>query len=130
MASILDQDFGNDSESDHEDFNPNTYDSDDDRPKKSSKPAPPLPDIVNQGETSSTSILQKLRAGGTSQANTTRQTSEAMPEVVRERACAHNFPSSDGGIVTRVRQIGPAYVPGAKRKGHREGAHLDTLTSP
>lgn len=50
--------------------------------KKSSKPAPPLPDIVNQGETSSTSILQKLRAGGTSQANTTRQTSEAMPKVV------------------------------------------------
>lgn len=50
--------------------------------KKSSKPAPPLPDIVNEGETSSTSILQKLRAGGISQANTTRQISEAMPKVV------------------------------------------------
>ncbi|KAH0369110.1 hypothetical protein KCU65_g3543, partial [Aureobasidium melanogenum] len=50
--------------------------------KKSSKPAQPLPDIVNEGETSSTAILQKLRAGGISQANTTREASKALPKVV------------------------------------------------
>ncbi|KAG9691243.1 hypothetical protein KCU95_g8159, partial [Aureobasidium melanogenum] len=50
--------------------------------KKSSKPAPPLPDIVNEGETSSIAILRNMRAGGTSQANTTREASKAMLKVV------------------------------------------------
>ncbi|KAG9588847.1 hypothetical protein KCU86_g5753, partial [Aureobasidium melanogenum] len=50
--------------------------------KKSSKPAPPLPDIVNEGETSSIAILRNMRAGGTSQANTTREASKTMPKVV------------------------------------------------
>lgn len=50
--------------------------------KKSSKPAQPLPDIVNEGETSAAAVLQKMRAGGNSQANTTRQASKAMPEAV------------------------------------------------
>ncbi|KAG9691620.1 hypothetical protein KCU95_g7907, partial [Aureobasidium melanogenum] len=50
--------------------------------RKTSKPAQPLPDIVNEGETSSTAILQKLRAGGTSQANTTREAPKVMPKIV------------------------------------------------
>jgi hypothetical protein len=59
--------------------------------KKSSKPAASLPDIVNQGETSAVAILRQRRSGGTSQTNTTTQTSEVEPAAVsRPRASQNN----------------------------------------
>lgn len=77
--------------------------------KKSSKHAPPLPDIVNQGETSSTSVLQKMRAGGTSQANTTRQALEGMPRVVA------------GTETSQKSSTRPVQAPATKSSQRRQG---------
>ncbi|KAH0387141.1 hypothetical protein KCU92_g1994, partial [Aureobasidium melanogenum] len=81
--------------------------------KKSSKPAPPLPDIVNEGETSSIAILRNMRAGGTSQANTTREASKAMPKVVS---------GTETSQKSSVRPIqAPTNKPATKSAQHRQG---------
>jgi hypothetical protein len=58
--------------------------------KKSSKPAASLPDIVNQGETSAVAILRQRKSGGTSQTNTTKQTSEVEPAAVPRSSASQN----------------------------------------
>jgi hypothetical protein len=50
--------------------------------KKSAKSAPPVPELVNQGETSAAAILRQRKAGGTSQTNTTKQASQAVSQAV------------------------------------------------
>lgn len=61
--------------------------------KKSSKPAQPLPDIVNQGETSAVAILRQRKAGETSQSNTTKQTSNPLTEAVSRTRTSQKIPA-------------------------------------
>ncbi|KAH0286564.1 hypothetical protein M436DRAFT_83702 [Aureobasidium namibiae CBS 147.97] len=69
--------------------------------KKSFKPAPPLPDIVNQGETSAAAILRQRKAGGTSQSNTTKQASAAALEAISKTGASQK-------ISARPPQVPPA----------------------
>jgi hypothetical protein len=50
--------------------------------KKSFKSAPPVPELVNQGETSAVAILRQRKAGEISQTNTTKQASQAVSQPV------------------------------------------------
>jgi hypothetical protein len=50
--------------------------------KKSSKSAPPVPELVNQGEVSAAAVLRQMKAGGPSQTNTTKQASQAVSQAV------------------------------------------------
>ncbi|KAI5206377.1 hypothetical protein E4T39_02530 [Aureobasidium subglaciale] len=61
--------------------------------KKSSKAVPPSVNIVNHGETSAIASLQKLRAGGTSQVNVTRQTAEATTKTVTRAEISEKAPA-------------------------------------
>lgn len=79
--------------------------------KKSSKPAPPLPDIVNQGETSAVAILRQRKSGGTSQSNTTKQASATALEAI---------PKTGASQKTSAR---PPQIPAAK-------SSIKTTTKP
>ena len=79
--------------------------------KKSSKPAPPLPDLVNQGETSAVAILRQRKSGGTSQSNTTKQASASALEAI---------PKTGASQKTSAR---PPQIPAAK-------SSIKTTTKP
>ncbi|KAG9555722.1 hypothetical protein KCU71_g2514, partial [Aureobasidium melanogenum] len=97
--------------------------------KKSSKPAPPLPDIINEGETSSIAILRNMRAGGTSQANTTREASKAMPKVVygtetSQKSSVRPIQASTNKPATKSAQQRQSQPPVPSTKEPSRGAEL------
>jgi hypothetical protein len=79
--------------------------------KKASKPAPPVPNIVNQGETSAAASLRQMKAGGNSQTNTTKQVLKAVPEAISGTRASQKTSARPSQATTNK----PAAKPGPKR---------------
>ena len=97
--------------------------------KKSSKPAPRLPDIVNQGETSAVAILQQRKAGGTSQSNTTKQTSARPSQAPTTKSSSKPTTKSTQQRQTQSQNV-PTKQPSHKTKPPVERGEFDLSPDP
>ncbi|KAK6002308.1 hypothetical protein QM012_001946 [Aureobasidium pullulans] len=97
--------------------------------KKSSKAAPPLSNIINEGETSSAALLRNRKAGGVIQANTTRQGSEAVPKTVpgtktSQKSAAHPVQAPASRTAMKSAQQGQSRPPAASTNEPSREAEL------
>jgi hypothetical protein len=87
--------------------------------KKSSTSAPPVPELVNQGETSAVAILRQRKAGGTSQTNTTKQASQTLSQAVSRGGTSQKTSARPPQAATNKPATKPGPEPSTKQLSRR-----------